>query len=99
MLQQQITNLVHIAHNTVIAIVKDRGVRVLVDGNNAAGVRESRDVIDRAGNPEAEQQLWLDDRAGLPDHELERRSAVHLGRRYAYNYPGGKSGIYQFHLR
>ena len=76
LLQQQITNLVHIAHNAVIAVVKDRSLRILVDGNDAAGVRESRDVIDRAGNPEAEQQLWLDDRAGLPDHELEREEAA-----------------------
>ena len=76
-LQQQITDFVHIAYNAIIAVVKNRGVRVLVDRCDTAGVRESRDVIDSAGNPETEQQLWLDDRAGLSDYKFEReKSAV-----------------------
>ena len=34
-------------------------------------------MIDGAGNPETEQQLWFDDRAGLSDYKLEReKSAV-----------------------
>ena len=50
-------NLIHIAHNAVIAVFKDRSAGILVDGNDGGSIFDSFQMLHRAGNTTGNVQI------------------------------------------
>src|SRR6185503_4737969 len=54
-----------VADDSDVGDLEDRGFGILVDGNDGAGILDTRQVLDRAGNTDRDVQFGRDDLAGL----------------------------------
>ena len=64
---EQRQDLVHITHDTIVAVLEDRRVGVLVDGDDDGGVLDALQVLDRAGNAAGNVEIALELLSGHAD--------------------------------
>ena len=56
-----------ISHNTIVCHVKNRCIRILIDGNNTIRTRHSHRMLHRTGNAAGNIKLWRNDLTCLSD--------------------------------
>ena len=72
--------LKQIGDQPIVGNLKDRRLRILVDGDDHLAVFHSRQVLDRAGNSDRDIEVRRDDLAGLPDLVVVGHEAgIHRG--------------------
>src|SRR5699024_3107067 len=77
-------DLEQIAHQAEVGDLEDRRLRVLVDGDNRAGVLDPGQVLEGAGDAKAHVQIRRDDLAGLADlHVVGHIAGIDRGTRGA----------------
>src|SRR3984893_6580352 len=66
-------DLEKVPHQADVGDFEDRGLAVLVDGDDGARILDARQVLDCARDADRDIQLGRDDLAGLPDLHLVGR--------------------------
>ena len=61
-----------VANNSVVSDIKDGSLRVFVDGDDCVRILHAYQVLNRAGNPEGDIQLWRDCLSRLSDLTIDR---------------------------
>ena len=69
-------NFVQVSNDTVVSYAKDRCFGIGVNCNNHTCVLHTCGVVDCTGSAEGNQQLGLNNNAGLTDHLLEGQNAT-----------------------
>ena len=98
---EQGQNLLHIAHDAVVAVLEDRRVTVLIDGHDGGGVLDALKVLGCAGDAAGDVQIAGELLTGHTHIAVQRQIFESL--RHRAGRTDGRAGglgqrLYQFHV-